>query len=301
VTRALVTGASGFVGPYLVAHLRACGDDVVATSEGAGGFDVTDRDATHAALAAHRPEVVYHLAAWSDAGASWSDPTTCLRINVEGTVNVLDAARACDARRVLVVGSAEEYGLVDAGAGRVREDAPLRPVTPYGSSKVAASFLALQAWLGRGLETVRVRPFSHTGAGQSDRFVVPALARRIADAERDNAPSITIGARDPVRDFSDVRDVVRAYRLLVEHGEPGEVYNVCRGEGVSIGDLVDRLVARSRGDLAVEVDRSLLRPAEVPQLVGDPSKLIQATGWAPERTLDQTLDDVLAHARSHGS
>jgi GDP-4-dehydro-6-deoxy-D-mannose reductase len=299
--RALVTGAGGFVGPYLVAHLRECGDEVLAVSEGTGGFDVTDRDATLAAFAAHRPEVVYHLAAWSDAGASWLDPTTCLRINVEGTANVLDAARGCDARRVLVVGSAEEYGLVDGGAGRVDEDTPLRPITPYGSSKVAASFLALQAWLGRGLETVRVRPFSHTGAGQPDRFVVPALARRIAEAEREDVPAIMIGARDPVRDFSDVRDVVRAYRLLVEHGEPGEVYNVCRGAGVSIGDLVDRLVARSHHDLVVEADPTLLRPADVPRLVGDPSKLVKATGWAPERTLDETLDDVLAYARAQGS
>jgi GDP-4-dehydro-6-deoxy-D-mannose reductase len=296
--RALVTGAAGFVGPYLVAHLRACGDEVVGESD---GFDVTDRDQTHTAFAVHGPEVVYHLAAWSDAGASWADPTTCLRVNVEGTANVLDAARACAARRVLVVGSAEEYGLVDAGTERVGEDTPLRPVTPYGSSKVAASFLALQAWLGRGLETVRVRPFSHTGAGQSDAFVVPALARRVADAERENSPAITVGARDPVRDFSDVRDVVRAYRMLVEHGEPGKVYNVCRGAGVSIGEIVDRLVARSRHELRIETDPALARPTEVPRLIGDPSKLIHATGWAPEHSLDETLDDVLAHARAQGS
>jgi GDP-4-dehydro-6-deoxy-D-mannose reductase len=299
--RALVTGAAGFVGPYLVAHLRDCGDDVIALGDGHDGIDITNREATHAAFAVHRPEVVYHLAAWSDAGASWADPTTCLRVNVEGTANVLDAARELGVRRVLVVGSAEEYGLVEPSIGRVAEDTALRPVTPYGSSKVAASFLALQAWLGRGLETVRVRPFSHTGARQSDRFVVPALARRIAEAERGGAPTITIGARDPVRDFSDVRDVVRAYRLLVEHGEPGEVYNVCRGEGVSIGDIVDRLVAQSRRELRVEVDRDLLRPTEVPLLVGDPTKLVRTTGWAPTRALDETLDDVLTHARAQGS
>jgi GDP-4-dehydro-6-deoxy-D-mannose reductase len=302
--RALVTGAGGFVGPYLVAHLRDCGDDVIASDDGGDGgdgVDVTDRDATHAAFAADQPEVVYHLAAWSDAGASWTDPTACMRINVEGTVNVLDAARACGARRVLVVGSAEEYGLVDTGISRVTEEAPLRPITPYGSSKVAASFLALQAWLGRGLETVRVRPFSHTGAGQSPKFVVPAFARRIARAERENASTITIGARDSVRDFSDVRDVVRAYRLLIERGAPGEVYNVCRGEGYSIGDIVDRLVARSGHELRVEVDEALLRPTEVPILVGDPSKLVRTTGWAPTRTLDDTLDDVLAYARTQGS
>jgi GDP-4-dehydro-6-deoxy-D-mannose reductase len=299
--RALVTGASGFVGPYLVSHLEQLGDDVVAIGDGSEGLDVTDRAATRETLTKYQPEVVYHLAAWSDAGASWADPTACLRVNVEGTANVLDAAHECGVRRLLVVGSAEEYGLVDAGADRIGEDAPLRPITPYGSSKVAASFLALQAWLGRGLETVRVRAFSHTGAGQSGRFVVPALARRIVDAERAGASTISIGARDPVRDFSDVRDVVQAYRLLIEHGVPGEVYNVCRGEGVSIGDLVDRLVARSGRTLRVEADASLIRPVDVPRLVGDPTKLVHSTGWGPSHSLDATLDAVLEHVRAQGS
>jgi GDP-4-dehydro-6-deoxy-D-mannose reductase len=299
--RALVTGAGGFVGPHLVAHLRDSGDDVVIPGDATDGFDITDRTATHDALAAHRPEVVYHLAAWSDSGASWRDPTACLRVNVEGTANVLDAARACSARRVLVVGSAEEYGLIDAGSERVGEDAPLRPLTPYGSSKVAASFLALQAWLAHGLETIRVRPFSHTGPGQSDRFVVPALARRIVTADRAGLPTIAVGARDPVRDFSDVRDVVRAYRLLVERGCPGEVYNVCSGAGVSIGELTDRLLARSGTRITAAVDDALVRPVDVPRLVGDPTKLARASDWEPHYTLDQTLDAVFADARAQGS
>jgi GDP-4-dehydro-6-deoxy-D-mannose reductase len=299
--RALVTGATGFVGPHLLDHLREAGDEVLVPGDASGAFDITDRVTIHDAFEAQRPEVVYHLAAWSDVGASWRDPTMCLRVNVEGTANVLDAARACGTRRVLVVGSSEEYGKIDPTRPRLREDDPLQPVTPYGASKVAASFLALQSWLGAGLETVRVRAFSHTGAGQSDRFVVPALAGRIVEAERGNAPSIPVGAREPVRDLSDVRDIVRAYRLLVERGEPGEVYNVCSGTGVSIGEIADRLVSRAGSDIAVNVDNALVRPVDVPRLVGDPSKLVAATGWSPRYPLDETLDAVIAYARAQGS
>jgi GDP-4-dehydro-6-deoxy-D-mannose reductase len=296
--KALVTGATGFVGPHLLAHLESCGDDVVAPGDASGMFDITNRAVVQAVFEDHRPEAVYHLAAWSDVGASWRDPNGCLRVNVEGTANILDAARACGARRVLVVGSSEEYGRIDPDCVRLSEDAPLRPVTPYGASKVAASFLALQAWLGAELETVRVRAFSHTGPGQSDRFVVPALSARVVAAEREHAKSVPVGAREPVRDFSDVRDVVRAYRLLVEHGAPGEVYNICSGNGVSIGEIADRLVARARGRIDVVVDDALVRPVEVPRFVGDPTKLIAATGWSPEYTLDDTLDAVLAAARA---
>lgn len=292
--RALITGATGFVGPYLVAHLRAHGDDIIIPGDADGGFDIVDRDIVHAAFAASGPEVVYHLAARSDVAQSWRDPLGTLRINVEGTQNVLDAARACGARRVLVVGSAEEYGPDDAV---LREDHPLRPATPYGASKVAASFLALQAFLGGGLETIRVRPFSHTGPGQSDRFFIPALAARIAVAEQAQADTISMGNTDPVRDLSDVRDVVRAYRLLMELGAPGEVYNVCRGVGISVGEIAERLAARATRPLRVVVDPELVRPVEVRSLVGDSTKLQQLTGWQPEYDLDTMLDDVLAVAR----
>jgi GDP-4-dehydro-6-deoxy-D-mannose reductase len=292
--RALITGATGFVGPYLEAHLRACGDAIVIPGDVGGGFDIADRDIVHAAFAASQPEVVYHLAARSDVAQSWRDPLGTLRINVEGTQNVLDAARACGARRVLVVGSAEEYGPDDAV---LREDHPLRPATPYGASKVAASFLALQAFLGSGLETIRVRPFSHTGPGQTDRFLVPALARRIAVAEQTDADTIAMGNTDPVRDLSDVRDVVRAYRLLMELGTPGDVYNVCRGVGISVGEIAARLATRATRPLRVVVDPELVRPVEVRSLVGDSTKLQQLTGWQPEYDVDTMLDDVLAVAR----
>jgi GDP-4-dehydro-6-deoxy-D-mannose reductase len=296
--KALVTGAGGFVGPHLCAHLRAAGDEVVDPGNERAGFDITNREIVEDVLKQHRPDVLYHLAARSDVAASWRDPSGSLRVNVEGTQHVLDGARAAGVQRVLVVGSAEEYGRVDPADLPLREDAPLRPITPYGASKVAASYVALQAWLGAGLETIRVRPFSHTGPGQLDRFLIPALARRIVAAERDATATVTVGALDPVRDVSDVRDVVRAYRMLMEQGVPGEVYNVCGGTGIAVREILDQLVARARHPVRVEVDPALLRPVEVPVLVGDAAKLRAATGWAPEHAIDATLDDVLAEARA---
>jgi GDP-4-dehydro-6-deoxy-D-mannose reductase len=296
--KALITGGNGFAGRYLAAHCREQGDDVVAVDRsGDAAVNITDRAATHAAFARHEPEVVYHLAALSHVGDSWADPSAVYRVNVEGTAHVLDAARAVGVRRVVVIGSAEEYGRVDARDLPLREDAPLRPTTPYGVSKIAASFLALQAHLAHGLDVIRVRAFSHTGPGQSDRFLVPALAGRIAAAERETRDEITAGSLDPVRDLSDVRDVVRAYRLLAIKGEAGEVYNVCSGTGVSVREIADYLLVAARRPLRITVDPQLLRPVEVPRLVGDAGRLHAATGWAPAIGLDQTLADVLEHAR----
>jgi GDP-4-dehydro-6-deoxy-D-mannose reductase len=296
--RALVTGASGFVGRHLVAHLRAEGDDVAACDRSTDGVDIVDREALHALVTRHQPEVVYHLAARTHVGESWADPTAVLRTNVEGTANVLDAARAAGARRVLVVGSAEEYGRVDPADLPLTEDAPLRPTTPYGASKVAASYLALQAHLASGLETVRLRPFNHTGPGQPPRFVVPALAQRIARAEAAGDDEVRVGSLDPVRDLTDVRDVVRAYRLAASHAEAGAVYNVCSGRGITIAEIAETLVGRAHRPLHLVVDPELVRPVEVPRLVGDATRLRAATGWEPQIPLGETLDAVLAEARA---
>jgi GDP-4-dehydro-6-deoxy-D-mannose reductase len=171
-------------------------------------------------------------------------------------------------------------------------------VTPYGSSKAAADILALQAFLGDGLGTLRVRAFNHTGPGQSTSMLVPGLAQRIADAERAAGSKVNVGRLDVVRDLSDVRDVVRAYRLLVEHGTPGEAYNVCSGRGVTVRDVADALLSMSESPLELVVDPELVRPVDVPRLVGDPSRLRAATGWEPAIPLDETLRDVLEGARA---
>jgi len=298
MTRATVTGAGGFVGPHLVAHLRANGDDVTEMDLfGPVEIDVTDADSALAALDAAKPDVVYHLAALSHVGQSWSSPGRSFRVNAEGTLHVLRACLETGVGRVVVILSSEVYGNA-SDESALREDAPLRPVTPYGASKAAADLVALQMHLADRLHVVRIRPFGHTGPGQSDQFVVPALAMRIARAERDDVGEIPVGSLDAVRDLSDVRDVVRAYRLLALEGVAGEAYNVCSGTGVSIRAIADTLLGHAKRDIRLVTDPSLVRAVDAPRMVGDNAKLRAATGWEPEFTLDRTLADVLEAARA---
>jgi len=286
--KALVTGARGFVGPYLVAHLAASGDDITELTG-----DVLDADSVHEQIAAAAPDVVYHLAALSHVGESWKDPNRAFRVNAEGTLNVLRAAGAAhNAVRVVVIGSAEEYGRVTPDQVPIDEDTPLRPVTPYGSAKVAAEYLALQAHLGAGLDTVRVRAFNHTGPGQDPRFVVAGMAHRIRAAIADGHDHIKVGNLDAVRDYTDVRDVVRAYRLLAEHGAAGEAYNVCSGIGTAVHEIVATYLTFIDRGIALEPDPALLRPSDLPVLIGDNTRLCTATGWTPEIPLEQMLRDV---------
>ena len=293
--RAFVTGASGFVGPWLRRHLEACGDEVVPA---APDLDVTDADRTAEALIASRPDAVYHLAAQSSVGSSWADVSGTFRVNVFGTLHVLDAASACAARpRVLVVSSAEVYGEVPPAALPVSETAPFRPQTPYAASKAAAELTGLQAFLGRGLEVVRARPFNHTGPGQRPGFVVPALARQVVEASLTGATVLKTGNLTARRDFTDVRDVVAAYRLLIERGAAGEVYNVCTGRSVLLLDLVERLLNLAEANLTIEVAPERLRPVDVPELRGDARRIQEITGWRPAIDLDRTLRDVIDYWR----
>lgn len=291
--RALVLGASGFVGRHLVDHLRDSGDEVVGSDRASGGPDICDAAAISAHLADLRPEVVYHLAGQSDVARSWTDAVPTFRTNVEGLLNVLAACREAEVRRVVAIISADVYGIVTVDQLPLTEDTPMRPVNPYGASKVAADFICLQAFLGYKQDVVRVRPFTHIGPGQSDRFVASALASRIALAERDGHDDITVGTLDTRRDFTDVRDVVRAYRLLAAHGEAGEVYNVATGVDTAIQDIADSLVSRSTRAIKLVPDPALLRPADLAVLRGDASKLHALTGWKPEVPLATTLADML--------
>jgi GDP-4-dehydro-6-deoxy-D-mannose reductase len=301
--KALITGATGFVGRHLADHLAACGDDVVGTdlraSATAIGLDVTDGLAVDGVLAAIAPEVVFHLAGWSDVGSSWRNPLAAFKANAEGTLNVLEAAHAHGVQRVLVVSSADVYGIVDEASMPITEDHPLRPVSPYAASKVAADFLAVQAHLGRGLDTVRARAFNHLGPGQGAAFVASALAERIASNEQSGTDELPVGNLEARRDFTDVRDVVRAYRLLVEHGAPGEAYNVCSGRAVAVHDLADLLLAHATRPMRLVVDPDRHRPVDVPVVLGDGSRLRAATGWEPTIPLEQTLADLLAWWRAN--
>ncbi len=295
--KALITGAHGFVGRYLTEHLENEGDQVVGVDRH-NGPDLLDTDGWRALVDRERPDAVYHLAGQADVGGSWTAPVETFRANAEGTLNVLDACADVEVPRVLAVSSADVYGRVTQAELPLDEESPLRPVSPYAASKVAADFLALQAFLGRGLGVLRVRAFNHLGAGQTDRFVASALAHRVARNERDGGDVVPVGNLTPRRDFTDVRDVVRAYRLLVQRGVPGEVYNVCSGHDVAVAELAEQLVQLADRPMRLEADPTLQRPVDIPVLRGDNTRVRTATGWAPEIPLHQTLADLLAHWRN---
>jgi GDP-4-dehydro-6-deoxy-D-mannose reductase len=299
--RALITGVSGFVGRHLRAHLAEAGDDVFGCDRADGSVDIGELDSVRAIVDRVRPEVVYHLAGWSDVGGSWSAPVEVFRANAEGTLNVLLASAECNVQRVVAVSSADVYGIVNEEQLPITEDTPLRPVTPYAASKVAADYLALQAWLGSGLAVLRVRAFNHLGPGQTPKFVAPALAERIARNELDGGTVVPVGNLSARRDFTDVRDVVRAYRLLAERGEPGEAYNVCSGRDVSIQQLAEQLLKMARQPMELKHDPDLERPVDVPVLRGDATRVHGATGWEPEIPLEQTLSDLLDDMRARVS
>jgi GDP-4-dehydro-6-deoxy-D-mannose reductase len=290
--RSLITGGRGFVGSWLAEHLIELGDEVVRIDQ---EVEITDPDALLAAVRAAAPDAIYHLAALTHVGESWDEPLRVLQVNVIGTAALLAAARECGTDpRVLVTSSAEVYGAVtDPARLPLRETSPTAPLTPYAASKLAAEAVVTQAGLGHDQHVITVRPFNHIGPGQAPSFAVAALAKRIVEAERSGADSIPVGNLSARRDFTDVRDVVRAYRLLVESGSPGEVYNVCTGRDVSIEEIAQSLLALAGSPLELEVDPSLVRAVEVPVLRGDPAKLEDATGWKPEIALEETLADVM--------
>ena len=294
--RALITGSSGFAGRHLVDHLEAAGD-AVSGLDRSDGIDIGDPDAVMTSFEAVRPDVVYHLAGWADVGASWKHPRETFDANAIGTMHVLDAARSVGVRRVVVVGSADVYGTVDEADLPLTEAQPVKPMSPYAASKLAAEALALQAWHGYGLETLIVRAFNHLGPRQGPGFVAPAIADRVARNELDEHDEVEVGNLTPRRDFTDVRDVVRAYRLLALGGAPGEIYHVCSGVDVSIGDLAETLLGLSSRPMRLVADPDLQRPVDLPVLRGDAAKLRRATGWEPQIPLDQTLADLLDDAR----
>lgn len=295
--RAIVTGAGGFVGHHLIDHLMAAGDEVIPTDRAQGGPDITDANALDALFSGSDAEVVYHLAGQADVAASWSDPTGTFRANGEGTVAVLAAAAVAGVERVLVVSSAEVYGIVPPERMPISEQAPLDPASPYAASKAAAEMAAIQ-WAKRGLGVVRARAFNHLGPGQSERFVAPALAGRLVRAASAGDRSISVGNLEARRDFTDVRDVVRAYRLLAIRGEAGAAYNVCSGVDHAIADIAAMLLDRTDPSIELLPDPDLQRPSDLPVLRGDNAAITAATGWTAQIPLSTTLDDVVHAAEA---
>jgi GDP-4-dehydro-6-deoxy-D-mannose reductase len=289
--RCVITGGRGFVGGHLALALRGAGHDVVLLDR--AEVDVADGEAVRARFAATQPEAVFHLAALTHVGDSWADPDAVWRVNVGGTEAVLAAADAVGTEVVLIVGSAEEYGRVTPADVPLTESHPANGASPYGRSKVEATRRAVEFAASSPVRVVVARPFNHTGPGQTTRFLIPALAQRIREARASGTGKIAVGNLDPIRDIGDVRDVVRAYVALVEHGETGEIYNVSTGRGVSVREIAETLVAVAGVSLELRVDQDLVRPVDIPILIGDHTKLTAATGWEPEIALATTLADVL--------
>lgn len=281
-----------------MAHLEESGDTPTGTDRSADGLDILDAPALLERFRKVAPDVVYHLAGAADVGGSFDTPQNTFRANAEGTLNVLWAAREASVDRVLTVGSADVYGKVTPDELPLTESSELRPTSPYAASKVAAEAVAQQAFLGFAQHVVCVRPFNHLGPGQSTRFVAPALAERIARNEREGHPELMIGNLSSRRDFTDVRDVVRAYRMLMANGAAGEIYNVCSGIDIAVSDLAESLIALSTMHQELVPDPELQRPVDIPVLRGDSTKLRSRTGWEPRIPLQVTLADLLDDMRS---
>jgi GDP-4-dehydro-6-deoxy-D-mannose reductase len=291
--RTLITGAGGFAGGHLAALCRASGDDVAEVSRRSDS-DLRDAGAARAVVAAAAPEVVYHLAALSHVGESWEDPAPFLADNVAMTLNVLEAVRAeAPEATVVAVSSSEVYGAPESLP--MTEAAPLRPQNPYAVSKASSDLLAGFYADAHGLRVIRPRAFNHAGPGQRPIFAIASFARQAAEAaERGEDPiAFRTGNPDTRRDYTDVRDVVRAYRLLALRGEPG-VYNVCTGRSTSAAELLAMLAAAAGAGLDHVADPELVRAHEVMEVRGDPSRLRAATGWEPEIPLERTLADTVA-------
>jgi GDP-4-dehydro-6-deoxy-D-mannose reductase len=246
-----------------------------------------------------RPDVVIHLAAVSHVPSAAADPAFAWDVNVTATARLLHQVERLRQTAgidplVLMVGSAEQYGRQPGEARPLAEETPQAPRTVYAATKCAQEVLALQHWRASGLRVVVARSFNHSGPGQSTRFLLPALVERIRRlAEAPPGTPLPVGNRSPIRDFLHVSDVVAAYISLCRHGVPGEAYNVASGTGWSVQDLLDRALTRAGVQAVPTEDPALVRPVDVPALVGDPRKLQQATGWRATRALDDIIDDLL--------
>jgi GDP-4-dehydro-6-deoxy-D-mannose reductase len=312
--RALVTGAAGFVGQWLCRALLGEGWDVVGAgvaAEPIGGIltdderravrwllaDVRNQADVARALTGARPDAVFHLAGVTFVPEAQGDPVLAHEINVLGAARLMHEIRTRKRSGeidpvVLVIGSAEQYGVGEIGRLRVETD-PQQPVTVYAASKAAQEIIALEAARSDGVRVIATRSFNHSGPGQAEQFLLPALVRRARDIRAGAEPCLRIGNTDTVRDFLHVRDVVRAYLLLIDRGVPGEVYNVCSGRGQRVAELAERVLAAVGADAPVEVDPTLVRRVEVPWLVGDSTKLREATGWTPTLSCDDIIADLI--------
>jgi len=312
--RALITGVTGFAGShlaeYLVAHtdLEVWGTDISSDDRNIAQIrddlhfvvgDMSEPDVVSTILTQAHPDYVFHLAAQAFVPLSWRDPWQTIANNIRAQLNIFQAmVNSGDKPRVLVVGSADEYGMITPDELPISEATPLRPYSPYAVSKIAQDMLGYQYYASHDLPIVRVRPFNHIGPRQSPAFVTSDFAKQVAEIEvGSRGPQLHVGNLEAKRDFTDVRDMVRGYYLALEHGEVGEVYNLGAERAYSIREVLDMLLAMSEVSIDVVPDPARLRPSDVPVVVSDCSKFGQHTGWRATFSLHESLRDILNYWR----
>lgn len=314
--RALITGITGFAGSHLADHcLTVPGVDVhglirwrsrTENIEHLNGkitlheCDLRDAGSTRDVIEHVRPQFIFHLAAQSFVPTSWRAPSESLTTNVLGQLHIFEAVRKIEHKcRIQLACSSEEYGMVYPNEFPIKEENPLRPMSPYGVSKVGQDMLGYQYFMSYKTDVVRTRAFNHTGPRRPPVFVCSDFAKQIVDVEKGlRKPVMYVGNLEAVRDFSDVRDVVRAYWLALDKGKPGEVYNICSGKSWKIRDILDVLLGMTSAKIEIRTDETRLRPSDVPVLLGDCSKFKRDTGWQLEIPFEQTLRDIMAYWRA---
>jgi GDP-4-dehydro-6-deoxy-D-mannose reductase len=313
--RALITGVAGFAGSHLAEELLRSRYQVYGTKlrgeskEKLRGFikslSVRDLDLRHLPSVRRlvrrvKPDVVFHLAAVSSVGLSFKTPQMTFEVNLLGTVNLLEALREIEAvSKVVVVTSSDVYGVISPSDLPLKESSPMAPVTPYGVSKAAVDMVGYQYFKSYGMPIVRIRAFNHTGPRQDRGFVVPDFCRQVALIESGKSrPLISVGNLKAERDISDVRDIVRGYRLLAEKGRDGYAYHLCSGKSYRIEDILNRILEISTDAIEIKPDPRLMRPSEIPRLLGDFSRARRAAGYKPTYELKDTLEDTLDYWRT---
>ncbi len=313
MVRALITGISGFAGSYLAEYLLShTSIEVWGVSLGPTdnidalmqrivylSKDITDPAVCQEVMQQAQPDLIFHLAAQAFVPVSWQDPWSTMENNIRAQVNLLHfAVQQSSTARVLVIGSNEEYGRVDPEQMPITEETPLRPDSPYGVSKIAQDYLGLQYFISHKLYSVRLRPFNHIGPRQNDRFMAADFAKQVAEIELGRLePVIRVGNLESKRDFTDVRDMARAYALALERGAPGEVYNVGSGQAHAVREVLDYYLRQATLPIRVEQDPSRSRLSDTPITVCDATKFRKQTGWTPEIPFEQTLQDTLEYWR----
>jgi GDP-4-dehydro-6-deoxy-D-mannose reductase len=313
--RVLITGITGFVGSHLADFALAQGAEVFGSIRWRSKTeniehlreritlthcDLRDLTSVRELLESTRPDLIFHLAAQSFVGASWNTPAETLYTNVVGQVNLFEAMRQLgSSARFLVIGSSEEYGLVLPDEIPVRETNLLRPLSPYAVSKITQDFMGYQYSKSYGMHIVRARAFNHTGPRRGENFATSNFAKQVAEIEAGlREPLVRVGDLTPTRDFSDVRDIIRGYWLLLERGTPGEVYNLCSGTDWSIERVLRFFIGRAKvSPITIEVDPARFRPSDVPTLRGSADKAEAATGWRRQIPFEQTLAELLDYWR----